>query len=256
MNEFNENGGLMSRQELEWVRKVLDLSDGHTAEDFPCSEKSLLTSLLQASPSFFVALSEDAKTLTMNRSMLDRIGYTEEEVQGKDFPDCFVPEAGRESFIKAFRGLVKNRRATEHQNHVVTKDGRKLFVEWHGRSCLPMKAIDSWRAVLATYFPMASAKSGGSSTGVSRSVQASIPGAGSSITTTSPNANGWRTHWQPGRRNTGNGYRVQTASSYEERRTDFCSRKYLTETVVYRKIKNGLFCMILFQMNNRVGGFS
>ena len=103
------------------------------AEEELRKERDFNKTLIQTSPVFFVAISGEGKTLMMNRMMLHALGYIIEEVVGRDYLSIFVPEYDREIFSKVFKRLVKKRKATLNKNHVVTKDGKELLVEWHRR---------------------------------------------------------------------------------------------------------------------------
>jgi len=96
-------------------------------------ERDFSKTLIQSSPTFFVAIDADGKTLLMNAAMLQALGYTLDEVVGRDYLSTFVPEDERQVLSKVFEKLVKSREPTLNENRVLTKDGRELLVEWHGR---------------------------------------------------------------------------------------------------------------------------
>ena len=78
----------------------------------------------------------DGTTMLMNESMLQALGYSLTEVVGKNYPATFVPEEDRAELASVFKILTELNEPTFSQNRVVTKDGRHLLVEWHGRSIL------------------------------------------------------------------------------------------------------------------------
>ncbi|UCF91591.1 MAG: PAS domain S-box protein [Desulfobacterales bacterium] len=98
----------------------------HPANDFD-------QNLIQDAPLFFVAISAEGKTLMMNKTLLGALGYTLEEVIGKDYLSHFVPETDRGTLALVFNQLVQSRAPTLNENRVLTKDGRQRLVEWHGR---------------------------------------------------------------------------------------------------------------------------
>ncbi|MCK4510149.1 PAS domain S-box protein, partial [bacterium] len=89
--------------------------------------------LMDASPAFFVAIDANGRTLRMNNSMLEALGYTSDEVEGTDYASTFVPEPNRPRLAEIFEQLVRNRRPTLNENKLLTKSGEELLVEWHGR---------------------------------------------------------------------------------------------------------------------------
>jgi PAS domain S-box-containing protein len=110
-----------------------DITERKKAEEALRQEKDFNQTLVQASPLFFVAIGPDGKTLMMNEAMLHALGYTTDEVQGKDYLSTFVPMADREIVLPIFQRLMNQKESTLSENRVLTKDGRELLVEWHGR---------------------------------------------------------------------------------------------------------------------------
>ena len=94
-------------------------------------ERDLLKALIDATPHFFVAIDADGKTRLMNPAMLRALGYEEEEVIGTDYIQTFVPAEDREDLAGVLERIEKRQR-TLSENHVLTKEGQNLLVEWHG----------------------------------------------------------------------------------------------------------------------------
>lgn len=104
----------------------------HLKEKFS-RQRDLASNLIQTLPSFFVAIDADGKTLMMNESMLQALGYTAEEVEGKDYLTTFVPASDRKKLSNIFKKLVVSKESTLNENYILTKDNQKILVEWHGR---------------------------------------------------------------------------------------------------------------------------
>ncbi|MBN1347734.1 MAG: PAS domain S-box protein [Phycisphaerae bacterium] len=111
-----------------------DITAEKRAEEELRRERNFSNTLVQASPAFFVAIDPQGKTILMNDAMLAAIGYSSEEVKGKDFLESFVPPSDHEPIGRVFRELVKSRKSTVNESRILTKAGRELLVEWHGRS--------------------------------------------------------------------------------------------------------------------------
>jgi len=122
-------------EELE--KRVLELERA----EFECKqverklhkEINFNKTLIHASPTFYVAISSEGKTIMVNETMLHALGYKQEEVVGKDYMTTFVPERYRKELSGIFDKLVKFNRPTLNENYILTKEGKKLLVEWHGR---------------------------------------------------------------------------------------------------------------------------
>jgi PAS domain S-box-containing protein len=72
----------------------------------------------------------------MNEAMLAAVGYERAEVVGTDYTETFIPESDRELLAGIFENFVNSKESTIYESHVLTKDGRKLLVEWHSRPLL------------------------------------------------------------------------------------------------------------------------
>lgn len=119
---------------LHYEGTVEDITDRKIAQIMIRDEMEFNRTLLQTSPAFFVALSAEGKTLLMNQSMLDALGYTMEEVSGKDYVSIFVPPEETGSVREVFSRIVSSHEPVLCEHHIVASDGRLLLVEWHGRA--------------------------------------------------------------------------------------------------------------------------
>ena len=97
-------------------------------------EKDFYRAVFHASPVLFVAVSPAGRTLAMNEGMLEAVGYTLAEVHGTDYIETFIPESDRPAVREAFALLLLQRTPAFNENSIITKDGRKLLVQWRGRS--------------------------------------------------------------------------------------------------------------------------
>lgn len=111
-----------SRQEIRERRR---------AEETLRKERDFSRSLLQASPTFFVAISAEGRILMMNEMMLTTLGYTKDKVIGMNYLETIVPEPDRKRIALVFKNMVELHNPLMDQNHVLTKNGRELLVEWH-----------------------------------------------------------------------------------------------------------------------------
>jgi PAS domain S-box-containing protein len=111
----------------------MEIEERTQAEEELRKERDFSYTVIQASPTFFVAISAEGKTMMMNDAMLKALGYSAEEVSDSDYMTTFIPESDREVLSGIFEKLVTSNEPTLNENHVLTKDGKELLVEWHGR---------------------------------------------------------------------------------------------------------------------------
>jgi len=104
--------------------------------------------IIDTSPAFHVLIDVRGETKMMNRSMLEALGYSEKEVQGKGYLSTFVPERERDLLAELFEEQLLKGKTTVNQNYMLTKDGRELFVEWQGHPIMNSKGeVESFLGV-------------------------------------------------------------------------------------------------------------
>jgi PAS domain S-box-containing protein len=95
-------------------------------------ERDFSQTLIQSSPAFFVTIDTFGKTLMMNESMLQALGYNASEVINTDYLTTFVPDEDHESLISIFEQVVQQKQRTINENYIKTKSGEQLLVDWRG----------------------------------------------------------------------------------------------------------------------------
>ena len=121
------------------VEFVRDITEREKIKQELIDEKIFADTLVQTSPVLFVVIDADGKTIIMNDFMLNMLGYTKDEITGKDYLTSFVPEDDREMLAGVFNKLTSAHQATLNENRILTKDGSKYLVEWHGKPILNEK---------------------------------------------------------------------------------------------------------------------
>ena len=125
-----------------------DISSREESEKRLRTEQDFRSRLIDISPAFFVVLDAEWKTVLMNRSMLEALGYSEDEIQGTDYLSTFIPERDHERVSLVFERFFRTGEASISENHVLAKDGEELLVEWHGCPILNAEgAVESFFGV-------------------------------------------------------------------------------------------------------------
>ncbi len=96
------------------------------------SERDLYASILRFTPLFMVIIDHNGRILKINEVMLQATNYHSHEVLGKDYLKTFIPPDEQEKVSKIFHTLSESEEPTVNENFVLTRDGKKLLVEWHG----------------------------------------------------------------------------------------------------------------------------
>jgi len=147
----NENENLKRNGERVWigwtnkglldqtgrVAEVLavgnDVTARRRAEQALRRERDLNQHLIDSSPAFLVTIDAEGRTLMMNLAMRQALGYSEEEVSGRDFLTTFIPQAERGRAAALFRDLREKPEPRINESRVLAKDGRELLVAWQAR---------------------------------------------------------------------------------------------------------------------------
>lgn len=89
--------------------------------------------IVDTSPTFVVAIDAIGTTVFMNSTMLRRVGYSRDEVIGRNYMQLFVPEREHALLAGIFQRLSTTDKTTLNENHIVTRRGEEVLVEWHGQ---------------------------------------------------------------------------------------------------------------------------
>ena len=119
-------------ENIHWIGGVRDITDRKRAEVAIITEKELNKKIIDSSPAYIVLLSPDGKVLKINKAMLSSLDYSEKMVLGKDYLNTFIPEEERPKLLKLFTEHATEPTLSVSSNHILTKNGEKKLVEWHG----------------------------------------------------------------------------------------------------------------------------
>ncbi|MGA1865321.1 MAG: PAS domain-containing protein [bacterium] len=86
--------------------------------------------LFQRSPAFFMSINAEGRTMFMSEEMLQLLGYSLEDVIGKDYVSTFIPINQRQKINEIFRTLGDLRNQVFDENSLIAKDGREVCIKW------------------------------------------------------------------------------------------------------------------------------
>jgi len=109
------------------------LQERRRAEEALRTEKDRAQRYLDIAGVVLVSLAPDRTIVLINRKGCDLLGYTQEELLGKNWIDTVIPEREREKVKALFVGLIDGElEALETvENLVVTRSGEERIVAWH-----------------------------------------------------------------------------------------------------------------------------
>lgn len=116
------------------IEAIRDITDHKQTEDELRRERDFRKTLIESSPSYFVAIKQDSTLIMMNESMLQALGYARDEVIGKNYLEHFIPERDRKIVNRVFQRIMQSHEPIKATNRILAKNGGELLVEWQGRS--------------------------------------------------------------------------------------------------------------------------
>ena len=112
---------------------IIDITDKKEAEEKVKNDQAFIKTLLETSPAFFVAIGENGIILKMNTALLKALEYREEDLIGKEYLTTIVPEEEHDYLRAILSRIMNTEETTTNLNHIISRTGNRLLVEWHGR---------------------------------------------------------------------------------------------------------------------------
>jgi PAS domain S-box-containing protein len=121
--ELLEQLNALEKESLEYKREVESRDD----------KKSTAQKYLDIAGVVIVAINEHGQMTLINKKGCQVLGYSEEELIGKNWFDDFVPVRVRDEVEQVFRKLMSGEKVNvEHyRNPVITRNGEERIIEWY-----------------------------------------------------------------------------------------------------------------------------
>ncbi len=111
-----------------------DVSHIHKALDSLYKESSLQKRYLDLAEMILLVLNSGQKIASINKHGCKILGYSEEELIGKNWIDLFIPSEQREEVKNIFNLFLRNKNYKDYEyyeNPIITKNGEKRIIGWH-----------------------------------------------------------------------------------------------------------------------------
>ncbi len=112
---------------------VHDLTARKRAEEELRRERDKVESYLDIAGAIVVAINADQKVTLINREGCQILGYTADQIVGRNWFDHFVPESVRDALKALFRQFIDGKIETGeyYENPVLCSNGRERIIAWH-----------------------------------------------------------------------------------------------------------------------------
>ncbi len=110
-----------------------DITERKRAEEALRKQKEKAQRYLDISGVMFVVIGSDQKVSLINKKGGEILGYSEEDIIGKNWFDNFLPERTREDIKARFDVLMSGEKDPDpyFENPILTKDGEERIILWH-----------------------------------------------------------------------------------------------------------------------------
>ncbi len=119
---------------LSYDGLISDITELKQAEEALREERDFAESLINTAQTIVLVLDKEGRIVRFNPYFEELSGYKIEEVQGKDWFSTFLPGKDHDHIRKIFKQAVGNIQTKGNVNPILTKDGRKVYIEWCDRT--------------------------------------------------------------------------------------------------------------------------
>jgi PAS domain S-box-containing protein len=111
-----------------------NITERKRAEDALREQRDFSESLVETAPSIILVLDTQGRIISFNPFMEKLVGYDLDEVKGMDWFETFLtPEISR-TIKPLFQKSVDDIHTSGNVNPIITKDGRRILVEWNDKT--------------------------------------------------------------------------------------------------------------------------
>jgi PAS domain S-box-containing protein len=111
---------------------IIDISERKKAEDLIQKEKEIAQMYLDIAPVIFIVLTKNQQVSLINQNGCQILGFSENEIIGKNWFDGFVETTQRENYRNLFVQLMEDKKSAidKYENEIVTASGEKRMIAW------------------------------------------------------------------------------------------------------------------------------
>ncbi|WP_167631334.1 PAS domain-containing hybrid sensor histidine kinase/response regulator [Mariprofundus ferrooxydans] len=115
---------------------ISDVSARKQAEAVIESERNRAQSYLDMAGTLFIVIDANQRVTLANRRACEILGYSEQELIGRNWFDHFLPATIREEVRAYFGSLIRDsvKVAERYESEILTSDGRQRLIAWHSSS--------------------------------------------------------------------------------------------------------------------------
>jgi PAS domain S-box-containing protein len=111
-----------------------DITDQKKAQDVIKKERDFSKNLIETAQVIILVLDINGKIVSINPYMEKLLGYTSDEVRGKDWFTTYLPRGDLDKIRHIFQNAIKQNLTRGNINSIIAKDGREILIEWYDKT--------------------------------------------------------------------------------------------------------------------------
>ena len=115
------------------IQAIRDVTEIIEAQRMLTEEKEKAQKYLDIAGVMIVVLDRESRVLLINKKGCDVLGYSENEIVGKNWFDNFLPERIKEEVRNVLKELLEGKAVENeyHENPILTRTGEERLIAWH-----------------------------------------------------------------------------------------------------------------------------
>lgn len=124
-------GAICDDSEAQYVGILRDRSERRQMEEALRQQRDFAESLIDTAHAIVLVLDTDGRIVRFNSYLEQLSGWTQREVEGKDWFSTFIPGHEAERIRALFGSALTGSRVSGNVNAIKTRDGSERIVEWY-----------------------------------------------------------------------------------------------------------------------------
>ena len=113
------------------VTFIRDVTEQRVVEEKFKSETEKLANFLDIAGVFIGTFKPSGEILFLNKKAEEMLGYTLDELKGKDYVSLFIPERFRQQVRRVFDDILLEEGGELNENPIIARNGIERMVRWH-----------------------------------------------------------------------------------------------------------------------------
>ena len=116
-----------------FISQIQDITERKLAEESLGAERKKAEKYLEIAGVMMLALDRDGTVTLINQRGCEILGYSADEIIGKNWIHTFLPKANREELQNVFQSLIADEIESPkyYENSILTKSGEERLIAWH-----------------------------------------------------------------------------------------------------------------------------